>query len=151
MHRVARIVPLLFAFVLMLAVGVSLAAPAPGSKDSTTKTTIKATTKTNVVTSKSAMKSPAKSAAKKTSHVLASAEDLSGTITVVDPTDEEVTLVGSNGVPYDFKLTKKTQVELSDKRIRANELAGESHKQATIHFVPRSDGNLAERIQISAS
>jgi hypothetical protein len=155
MHSVARIVPLLFAFVLMLAVGVSLAAPVPGSKDYATKTTTRATTKNNAAASKSAMKSPAKSAAKKTSHVLASAENLSGTITVVDPTDKEVTLVGSNGVPYDFKLTKKTQVELSDKKIGVNELAGElageSHKRATVHFVPRSDGNLAESIQISAS
>lgn len=28
---------------------------------------------------------------------------------------------------------------------------GVLHKQATIHFVPKSDGNLAESIQINAS
>jgi len=152
MHRVTRVLPMLFAFVLMLAVGVSLAASTPGSKDSTTKTTNnKATMKTSAAASKSAMKSPAKSSSRNRGHVLASAENLSGTITVVDPTDKEVTLVGSNGVPYDFKLSKKTQVELSNNKIGMNELAGESHKQATIHFVPRSDGNLAESIQISAS
>jgi len=116
---------------LTLAVGVSLAAPAPGSKD-TNKTTTEATTKTKPAASKIAAKSAAKSPAKGTSHVLASAEDLSGTIAAVDPTDKEVTLIGSNGIPYDFRLTKKTQVEVSDKRIGMNELANESHKQATI-------------------
>jgi hypothetical protein len=62
-----------------------------------------------------------------------------------------VTLIGSNGVPYDFQLTRKTQVELSDKTIASKELAGESHKQATVHFVPTSHGNLAQTIRVSAS
>jgi len=143
-------VPMLFTFLLTLAVSVSLAAPAPGSKDSKEATT-KATAKTKPSASKRAEMSTAKSSARKTAHVLASAEDLSGTITVVDPTDKEVTLIGSNGIPYDFKLTKKTQLELSNSKIGMNELASESHKQATVHFVPRSDGNLAESIQINPS
>ncbi len=96
--------------------------------------------------------STAKSSARKTEHVLAPPKILvSGTITVVDPTDKEVTLIGSNGIPYDFKLTKKTQLELSNSKIGMNELASESHKQATVHFVPRADGNLPESIQINPS
>jgi hypothetical protein len=149
MQRVTWILSMLFAFVL--AAGVSLAAPVPTSKNSTTKTTTKTMTKHNSPAKHSTAKSPANSSAKHTSHVLASAEDLSGSISAVDPSDKEVTVVGSNGVPYDFKLTKKTEIELSNKRIGVNELAGESHKQATVHFVPRSDGNLVESIQISAS
>jgi hypothetical protein len=148
MHKVTRLVPPLLLFGLMFAVGISLAATAPGSKDSTTKKT-KTTAMSSATTGKSTAKSM--SSAKKLSHALASAEDLSGTITVVDPSDKEVTLVGSNGVPYDFQVTRKTLVELGDKNIGANELASESHKQATVHFVPTSRGNLAESIQISAS
>jgi hypothetical protein len=148
MYKLTRLVPLLFAFVLMLALGLSLAAPAPASKDSTTN---KTTNTMKTKPSASAVKSTAKSSASKSRHVLASAEDLSGTITRVDPSDREVTLIGSNGVPYDFKVNQKTMVELSSHKIGMNELASESQKQATIHFVPRSDGNLAQSIRISAS
>jgi hypothetical protein len=150
MHRATRLVPLFLSFVLMLAVGLALAAAVPGSKASTMKTVTK-TAKSSAATSKSAAKSMKKASAKKMSHVLASAEDLSGTITAVDPSVKEVTMVASNGVPYDFQLTRKTQVKLSNEKIGMNELASESHKQATVRFIPTSRGNLAESIQISAS
>jgi hypothetical protein len=151
MHKIMRFVPTLCTFVLMLAVGVSFGVPASGSNSPTSKGTAKAVTKAKPAVNKSAMKSTANHSTMRTNHVLAAAEDLSGTITLIDPTDKEVTLVGSNGVTYDFELTKRTKVELANQKIGINELAGESHKQATIHFVPRSDGNLAEIIQINAS
>ncbi len=72
-------------------------------------------------------------------------------ITIVDPSHKEVTLLGSNGVPYDFELSGKTRIELSNKKVGAKALASEIHKEATVHFVPTSRGNLAESIQISAS
>lgn len=149
MYKATRLVVALFAFVLMLAVGISLAAPVPASKDSTTKKTT--TMKAKPAASKAAAESMTKSHAKKTRLALASAEDLSGTISRVDPTDKEVTVVGSNGVPYDFKITNRTLVELANNKIGMNELASESQKQVTVHFVPRTDGNLAENIKISAS
>ncbi|MFZ0138855.1 MAG: hypothetical protein WAK89_17455 [Candidatus Sulfotelmatobacter sp.] len=150
MNKVTRLVPMLFTFVLMLAVGMCLAAAAPAAKDSTTKNV---TTAMNPRTSasKTVVKSTVKSSASGMRHALASAEDLSGTISMVDPTNKEVTLIGSNGVPYDFRVTTKTLVELSSNKIGTNELASEDHKPATVHFVPMSNGNLAERIQISAS
>jgi hypothetical protein len=151
MRKVTRLVPMFFTIVLTLAVGVSLAASTSESKPSTNNATTKATAKSKPSASQNRAKPEAKSSAKKTKHVLASADDLSGSITAVDPADKEVTLIGSNGVPYDFKLTKKTEVELSHKKIGVNDLASESHKQATVHFVPRTDGNLAESIQINPS
>ena len=147
MSKITRLVPALLAFVLVLAVGLSFAS-APATKDSKTKNT------TNAMKAKppakTAVKSKVESPARKTTHVLASAEDLSGTITMVGPNDKEITVVGSNGIPYDFKLTNKTLLELSNSKIPMNELASESQKQATIRFVPRSDGNLAQSIQISS-
>ncbi|MGC2173583.1 MAG: hypothetical protein WA623_19510 [Candidatus Sulfotelmatobacter sp.] len=141
---------MLFAFLLMLAVGLALAAAPPAAKDSTTKATTNAMA-ARPSPSKSTAKSTAKASTSKMGLALASAENLSGTITVVDPAAKELTLVGSNGVPYDFKLTRKTQVDLSTSKIGMNELASETNKQATIHFVPMSDGNFAESIQITAS
>ena len=108
MRKMKTLVPMLFAFVLF-AVGVSLAAPTPESKDSAKKATTKVNANTKPSASKSAAKSQAKSSARSTRHVLASNEDLSGTIAMVDPAGKEVTLVGSNGIPYDFILTNKTR------------------------------------------
>jgi hypothetical protein len=160
MHKVTGIIPLLLSFVLMFAVGICLASQAPASKNTankttTTKTTTKTAKKSSATTHKGTAKTPAKStiktSTKETGHNLASAEDLSGTITSVDPSDKEVTVTGSNGVPYDFDLTHSTRVELSNKPIATTELASESHRQATIHFVPTSQGNMARSIQITTS
>jgi hypothetical protein len=151
MRKITRLGSLLFSVVLMLAVGLSLAATAPGSQGSTTKTHTQATAGSRAVTPEKHTKSMRKPGAEKMGHALASAEDLSGTITMVGPSDKEVTLIGSNGVPYDFQLTKKTEVELANQKIEANTLGGELYKQATVHFVPTSDGNLAETIEIGAS
>jgi hypothetical protein len=147
MRKVTSIVPLLFVFVLTLALAVSFGAQAPEAKSSATKITTKEVTKVKP----DAGMTVAENSAMKTSHAPASAEDLTGTITMVEPSDKEITLVGSNGVPYDFELTKNTQVELANQKIGMNELSSESHKQAIIHFVPKSDGNLAESVQINAS
>lgn len=132
MRKVISFVSLLLSFVLMLAVGLSTAATATGSKHSTTGTNVPVT-------------------ANEMKHVLAPPEALSGTITMVDPANNEVTLVGSNGVPYDFQLTRKTELKLANQRIGLSALAGELYKQATIHFVPTSDGNLVASIQVGGS
>lgn len=163
-----KTLPLLLAFVAIFAFSLA-GARASNTQTSATKTTQTTNTKTTKTKQAPATKTtstdahnatPGKSAAKPgqhaashttKSHALASAEDLTGTISLVSPADKTLTLLGANGVPYDFQVTKKTQVELGDKSIAANELASEEHEQATIHFVPTSRGNLAESIRISAS
>ncbi len=165
MYKVTRFVPMLLAFLFALAVGVSLAGT-PAKSNSTTKNAA-AATKAKPSATTTAMKSKTESSkaesrkteskkteSRKTSRALASSEDLSGTITNVDATDREVTILGSNGVSYDFRVTPRTLVELSNNKIRTNQmtqLVNESQKQATIRFVPMSNGNLAKNIQISAS
>jgi hypothetical protein len=81
--------------------------------------------------------------------VLAPAQSLSGTISMIGPSGKEVTVIGLDGVPYDFNLTNQTKIEMGKARIHANDLANETHKQATVHFLPTARGNLAETIQIS--
>jgi hypothetical protein len=151
MKNITKLVPMRFACVLMMAVGILLGVPALGANNSATNTTAKAVTKSKPAPGENAMKSMTQPATEKTNHALAPAEDLSGTISMIDATNKEITVIGSNGVPYDFELTKKTQVQLTNKTIELNELASESNKQATIHFIPRSDGNLAKSIRISGS
>jgi hypothetical protein len=148
MRQLTAILPPL-AFALVFAVASSVASPALETKTSTPKSTTE--TANHSATSNSTAKSTPKATAKKQNHALASAEELSGAITAVDPSDKEVTLVGSNGVPYDFDLGKTTRVELSGQKIAASQIAGETNKQATVHFVPTARGNLADSIQISGS
>jgi hypothetical protein len=137
---------LLCSFVLLPAVGVSLAANA--SKKSSTKPTSKMST-TNTTAQNKTAPPATKPSAKSPDHVLASAEQLSGTIGFVGPSDKEVTLIGANGVPYDFELNRTTKVDLAGKKIRATELAQEIHKEATIRFLPTAQGNLAKSVDIS--
>lgn len=144
MRQLTAILPPL-AFALLFAVGTCVASPALETRTSA------ATTTTETANHSTTSSSTPKATAKKIDHVLASAEDLSGAITAVDASGKEVTLVGSNGVPYDFDLGKATRVELSGQKIALSQLAGETNKQATVHFVPTAQGNLADSIQISGS
>jgi hypothetical protein len=89
------------------------------------------------------------SSAKSMHDVLASSEDLSGTISFIAPSDKEVTLMGANGTPYDFRITSTTEIDMAGRKINETELANENHKQATVRFLPTSQGNLAESIKIA--
>jgi hypothetical protein len=89
------------------------------------------------------------SSAKSVHDVLASAEDLGGAISFIAPSDKEVTLMGANGTPYDFRITPTTKIDLAGRKINETELANENHKQATVHFLPTRQGNLAERLEIA--
>jgi hypothetical protein len=90
-----------------------------------------------------------KSAATNMNHVLASAEELSGRIAFIGPSGKEVTLMGANGIPYDFRLTSRSKIDVAGKKIGVDELAAENHKQATVRFLPTTRGNLAESLEIS--
>jgi hypothetical protein len=141
-----RFTSLLFSFALMLALP-AFAAPSQNSKNpAANSTNAKATT---MAANKTANNSKTLHTKKRASDVLARAENLSGTISTIGPSGEEVTLVGSNGVPYDFDLTHNTKIEAANHKIPAGQLSSETHKQATVHFLPTARGNMAETIQIS--
>lgn len=140
-----RFAALLSSFVLMLAV-CSFAAASQNS-NSTTNTS-KATANT-AAANQAAKKTNAEKAKKsEVKDALATPETLSGTISMIS--GKEVTLIGSNGVPYDFDLTGKTRIEASNQKITPNELDREMHKQATVHFLPTAQGNMAETIQVAS-
>jgi len=143
MRRFTRLMALFSSLVLIL-VGGPLAATASNAKTTTTKAVSKASAKKTMNETKQSSK-------KGTSDVLAPPEELNGTISFVGPSDKEVTVLGANGVPYDFDLTKRTRVDLSNQKIAANTLPNQNHKQATVRFVPTARGNVAESIQITAS
>lgn len=139
-----RLTALLSSLALMFALS-SFAATNQNSKTNSKNATKAHTT---VPANKKATKTTqhAKTPAK---NVLAPAENLSGTISMIGRSGKEVTLLGSNGVPYDFDLTNKTKIEMGSHKLPLSQLPSETHKQATVHFVPTARGNMAKSIQIS--
>lgn len=140
-----RFTALVSSFALMFALS-AFATTSQSSQKTATKAESSAQTG---ATAKNATKTSTQHPKKPATDVLAPAENISGTIAMIGRSGKEVTLIGSNGVPYDFDLTGKTKVEAANQRIAWNELSSETHKHATIHFLPTANGNMAETVQIS--
>jgi hypothetical protein len=140
MHKATRTVALLSSFTLMLMV-FSVAALSSSAKSST-----KGATTSNISAKKSAAmkKNPARP-----SIVLASPEQISGTISFVGPSDKEITLMGANGTPYDFNVTRSTKVDVGGQKVGPTTLTSEYNKPATVRFVPTARGNLAQTLEIT--
>jgi hypothetical protein len=141
-----RFIALLSSFALMFALS-AFAASTQNSKNTATNSNAAKTQTTAKNTT--ANHSKAQQSKKPASHVLARAEDLSGKISTIGSSGKEMTVMGANGVPYDFDLTSKTKIEAGNQKIPASDLTNETQKQATVHFVPTARGNMAETIQIS--
>jgi hypothetical protein len=82
--------------------------------------------------------------------VLGEAEEISGTIKSVDVAESKVTITLA-GIPYVFQVTKKTKVEINGQKGDLEALSKAVDQNASIRFVPRSDGNLAEHIAVKSS
>ncbi len=80
--------------------------------------------------------------------VLGSSETLNGTISTVDTTSNLIVLTGSNGIPYNFRVTRGTRITVSGKKATFEDLSAQANAQASVEFVPRSNGNFAESIKV---
>lgn len=140
-----RFTALLSSLVLMLAVCSFVAA---GQNSNSTTSTSKAAANAATANQTAKKTNPEKAKKSEVKDALATPETLSGTISMIS--GKEVTLIGSNGVPYDFDLTGKTRIEASNQKIKPNELNRETHKRATVRFLPTVQGNMAETIQVAS-
>jgi hypothetical protein len=101
-------------------------------------------------------KATAKSQPMKKSHaavigagkVLGPKKILSGTISTVDTTNDLMVLTGTNGVPYNFRVTRGTRITISGKKSGIGDLSSQANAQASIQFVPRSKGNFSESVTV---
>jgi hypothetical protein len=91
-----------------------------------------------------------KKATAQPSRVLGAAEELSGTIQSIDVTASKVT-VTSAGIPYVFQLTKKTKIEINGEKGDLEALSKTVDQKASVRFVPRSDGNIADHVEVKSS
>lgn len=94
-----------------------------------------------------AMKAPANGGGE--GKVLAPKESLTGTISIVDTTQGLLIVTGSNGVPYNFHVTRRTQIMVGGQKAAMDDLSNQVNKQVTIEFVPRTGGNFASSVEVS--
>jgi hypothetical protein len=83
-------------------------------------------------------------------HALAKPENIRGTISMVE-NNGDLFATGADGVPFSFIVTKRTQIEIAGQAAGLSDLKNEINKQASIEFVPMSNGNLIKTIDVSAS
>ncbi len=75
-------------------------------------------------------------------------ETLSGRILMVVPDQNLLIVSGPNDVPYDFKVTPKTQIVSGSSRPTLDELKGHEGRSVVVEFVPERDGNYARRVEV---
>lgn len=90
-----------------------------------------------------------KKATAQAGRVLGKAEEISGTIKSVDVAASKVTLT-SAGIPYVFQLMKKTKIEINGKKGDLEALSKAVDQKASVRFVPRSEGNMADHIEVKS-
>lgn len=75
------------------------------------------------------------------------AEDLKGTISMVDPKMDLVVVRDSSGVPFDIKVERSTRIDAGAKR---EDLAQLAPKQSvSIRYVPEVRGDIAQKIKVN--
>ena len=76
-----------------------------------------------------------------------SAQDLKGTISMVDPKMDLVVVRDSSGVPYDIKVASSTRIEQGTQREEISKLT--PNESVSVHFVPEREGDIARTIQVT--
>ncbi|MGH9327959.1 MAG: hypothetical protein ACRD2B_14920 [Terriglobia bacterium] len=77
-------------------------------------------------------------------------QELSGTLSMVDAGQKVVVITNSDGTPFDFKVTRRTRIEVNGQKANLDSLSDQTSKQASIKYRDALNrGLLAETIQLS--
>lgn len=68
---------------------------------------------------------------------------------MIVPDQKLVVITANGGVPYDLTVTGKTRIEVGGARSSFHGLAGQAQKQASVTFIARPDGDIAQSITVS--
>jgi hypothetical protein len=75
-------------------------------------------------------------------------ETISGTITAVHKENQLLILTSSSGIPYNFKLTRSSRIEIGGQKGKFDDLANQTGKQASVEFLPLRGGNVARSVKV---
>ncbi len=76
------------------------------------------------------------------------AENLSGTIMMVDPTLNLVVVQGADKVPFDMHVDRSTRIRMGDKTLTLQDLTQDKNHSVSVRFVPTASGDIARTVQI---
>lgn len=68
---------------------------------------------------------------------------------MVDAGQKVVVVTDSNGTPFDFKVTRRTKIQVNGKKGTLDDLSGQTNQQASVKFRDNLDhGLVAQSIEI---
>lgn len=77
------------------------------------------------------------------------AEVLSGTIMMVDPSQNLLIVKGPDGVPFDMVVSRRTRIESGNQKLTLDQLQSDKDKTVSVRFIPERSGDVANSIQIT--
>lgn len=76
-------------------------------------------------------------------------ETIEGTISMIEVDQKLIIVEASGGVPFDLTVTPKTKIEINGTSATFDQLVEQTQKQATVTFVARPNGDVAQSISVS--
>lgn len=74
------------------------------------------------------------------------AQDLKGTVSMVDPQQDLVVVRDSSGVPFDIRVQHSTHIMEGQKPANLSELA--KNQSVDVRFIPEARGDIARQIEV---
>jgi hypothetical protein len=75
------------------------------------------------------------------------AQNLQGTISMVDPKMSLVVVRDSSGVPFDIKVMPSTKIDSGATKEKLSQLAPQ--QSVSVHYVPETNGDIARTIDVT--
>ncbi len=77
-------------------------------------------------------------------------ETVTGTMSIIEPGKRSLFVSTSSGVSFHFVVTGRTRIRINGTPSTIAELAQQVQKQATVSFVARPSGDIAQSITVSS-
>lgn len=75
-------------------------------------------------------------------------ETISGKIVSVDQAHNTVVVKTSDGIPFDFDLTRHTRIKAGGQSVATKDLSADVNKNVSVTFKPEQRGDVAESMRI---
>jgi hypothetical protein len=76
-------------------------------------------------------------------------ETLTGTISMVDPSQHILVIKGHDGVPFDMVIGRSTRIESGNQRLSLSALSQDLNHQVTVRFTPEGRGDIARSVNLN--
>jgi hypothetical protein len=83
-----------------------------------------------------------------TDQALGPAETIRGSLMTLVKEQRLIVLKGNGGVPYNFKVTPATKIEIGGKKAGFEDLGAMADANILVTFVPMRNGNVARKVQV---